>query len=57
MGKGVVDWLGQFRALKKDGYTGALSLETHWRLGGSTPEESTRQSLAGMKALLGQADG
>ena len=52
MGKGVVDWLGQFRALKKDGYTGAVSLETHWRLTGGTPEESTRQSLAGMKELL-----
>ena len=52
MGKGVIDWLGQFRALKKDGYTGAVSLETHWRLTGGTPEESTRQSLAGMKELL-----
>src|SRR5262249_46310770 len=25
MGKGVIDWAGQFRALAKDGYTGALS--------------------------------
>jgi L-ribulose-5-phosphate 3-epimerase len=56
MGKGVVDWLGQFRALRNDGYSGAVSLETHWRLSGSTPEESTRQSLAGMKTLLRRAD-
>lgn len=56
MGKGVVDWLGQFRALKKDGYAGAVSLETHWRLAGGTPEESTRQSLAGMKELLRKTD-
>ena len=56
MGKGVVDWLGQFRALKKDGYAGAVSLETHWRLQGGTPEESTRQSLAGMKELLRKAE-
>ena len=56
MGQGVVDWLGQFRALKKDGYAGAVSLETHWRLQGGTPEESTRQSLAGMKELLRKAD-
>jgi sugar phosphate isomerase/epimerase len=56
MGKGVIDWLGQFRALKKDGYAGAVSLETHWRLTGGTPEESTRQSLAGMKELLRQTD-
>ena len=55
MGKGVVDWLGQFRALKKDGYAGAVSLETHWRLKGGTPEESTRQSLAGMNELLRKA--
>jgi sugar phosphate isomerase/epimerase len=52
MGRGIVDWLGQFRALARDGYTGALSLETHWRLKGGTPEESSRQSMAGMKALL-----
>jgi len=56
MGKAIVDWAGQFQALKKDGYSGALSLETHWRLKGGTPEESTRQSMAGMKALLRKAD-
>jgi len=55
MGKGIVDWAGQFQALKKDGYSGALSLETHWRLKGGTPEESTRQSMAGMKDLLQRA--
>jgi sugar phosphate isomerase/epimerase len=55
MGKGIIDWAGQFRALKNDGYRGALSLETHWRLKGGTPEESTRQSMAGMKELLRKA--
>ena len=55
MGKGIVDWVGQFRALAKDGYTGALSLETHWR-GAGTPEASTRQSMAGMKKLLQKAE-
>lgn len=54
MGKGIIDWVGQFRALRKDGYKGVLSLETHWR-GGGTPEESTRQSMAGMKDLLRRA--
>jgi L-ribulose-5-phosphate 3-epimerase len=52
MGSGTIDWGGQFRALQRDGYRGALSLETHWRLKGGTPEESTRQSMAGMKRLL-----
>ena len=55
MGKGVIDWAGQLRALQRDGYRGALSLETHWRLKGGTAEESTRQSMAGMKELLRKA--
>ena len=54
MGTGVIDWAGQFRALKTDGYRRAVTLETHWR-GAGTPEESTRQSFAGMKELLGKA--
>ena len=54
MGRGVIDWAGQFRALKNDGYRHAVTLETHWR-GAGTPEESTRQSFAGMKELLVKA--
>jgi len=54
MGKGIIDWVGQFRALKKAGYHNAVSLETHWR-GGGTPEESTKQSWAGMKGELQKA--
>jgi sugar phosphate isomerase/epimerase len=26
-----IDWRGQLAALKRDGYRGAISLETHWR--------------------------
>ncbi len=51
MGAGIIDYVGQYRALKKSGYRGTVSLETHWR-GAGTPEESTRQSMAGMKELL-----
>ncbi|PYU07365.1 MAG: sugar phosphate isomerase, partial [Acidobacteria bacterium] len=54
MGKGIIDWVGQFRAFKRDGYRYAVSLETHWRGAGSA-EESTRQSWAGMKAELQEA--
>jgi L-ribulose-5-phosphate 3-epimerase len=54
MGRGVIDWVGQFRALKRDGYHYAVSLETHWR-GAGTPEESSRQSWAGMKEQLQKA--
>jgi len=31
VGDGEVDYHGQLRALKEDGYRGYLSLETHWR--------------------------
>ena len=55
MGKGIIDWVGQFRALRKDGYHGALSLETHWR-GAGTAEESSRVSMRGMKELLAKAE-
>jgi L-ribulose-5-phosphate 3-epimerase len=54
MGGGIIDYVGHYRALKKDGYNGIVSLETHWR-GAGTPEESTRQSMAGMKELLRRA--
>lgn len=55
MGGGVIDWSGQFKALKRDGYHYAVSLETHWS-GGGSPEGSSRKSWAGMKNLLQQAD-
>jgi sugar phosphate isomerase/epimerase len=54
MGRGIIDWVGQFRALNQDGYSAAASLETHWR-GAGTPEASSDQSLAGMRALLARA--
>jgi sugar phosphate isomerase/epimerase len=54
MGGGIIDYVGQYRALKKDGYRGVVSLETHWR-GAGTSEESSRQSMAGMKDLLRRA--
>ena len=54
VGKGIIDWVGQFEALKKAGYNLGVSLETHWR-GAGTPEESSRQSWAGMKADLQKA--
>jgi L-ribulose-5-phosphate 3-epimerase len=55
MGGGIIDWVGQFKALKRDGYHYAVSLETHWS-GGGSPEESSRESWAGMKKLLQEAD-
>jgi sugar phosphate isomerase/epimerase len=54
MGQGLINWVGQFKALKSDGYHHAVSLETHWRGAGSA-EESTIQSWAGMKEELQKA--
>lgn len=54
MGKGFVDWVGQFKALKRDGYHHAVSLETHWRGAGSA-EDSTIASWAGMRDALRKA--
>jgi sugar phosphate isomerase/epimerase len=51
VGGGMIDWVGQFKALAAQGYDKAVSLETHWR-GGGTPEESSRISMKGLKADL-----
>ena len=55
MGGGMIDWAGQFKALRRDGYHFAVSLETHWS-GGGSPEECSRKSWAGMKKLLQEAN-
>jgi sugar phosphate isomerase/epimerase len=54
MGKGIIDYAEQFRAMLRDGYRGTMSLETHWD-GGGTPEESSRICMAGTKELLRKA--
>ncbi len=54
VGGGVVDWVGQLEALKRDGFHYGLSLETHWK-GGGTPEASSRASMAGLKKSLREA--
>lgn len=53
-GNPAIDWVGQFRALVRDGYRRVVSLETHWRGAGSA-EASTAQSWAGMKGALQKA--
>lgn len=54
VGRGNIDFVGQFRALKAGGYRGPITLETHWRGGGSI-EASTRESMVGLKAALKSA--
>jgi sugar phosphate isomerase/epimerase len=54
VGTGVVDWVGQIKALVRQNYHSGLSMETHWR-GAGTPEASTRQSFAGLLTALRKA--
>ena len=55
VGEGMVDWEGQLRALQRDGFRHALSLETHWRGAGSA-EASTRMSMDGLRKALRKAE-
>ena len=55
VGRGVVDWQGQFRALIKDGYHGTMSLETHYRRPDGDKKESTRESLEGLLKVLAKS--
>jgi sugar phosphate isomerase/epimerase len=59
IGEGEIDYVGQFAALKNDGYTGWISLETHYRPetgsapdGKGTPEEGSRPCLAALRKLI-----
>jgi L-ribulose-5-phosphate 3-epimerase len=54
MGRGIIDYEAQFRAMLRDGYRGTMSLETHWN-GTGNMEESSRQAMAGTKVLLRKA--
>ncbi len=54
VGGGIVDWVGQFRALRRANYHSGVSLETHWR-GAGTPEASSRISMQGIKDTLSKA--
>lgn len=52
VGEGEIDYAGQFAALAKAGYGGAISLETHYKAPNGDPEASSRACLAGMKRLV-----
>jgi len=42
VGEGIIDWQGQFKALLASDYSGAVSLETHWRPTALTEEQLNR---------------
>jgi len=53
VGQGEFDNLGQIRALLKDGYRGAWSLETHWR-SPQGKEHASRTSLTALLKIIAQ---
>ena len=54
VGEGSIDYPGQFAALKADGYDGFISLETHYRSEGKTPEECSRLCLDPLRRMLAE---
>ena len=52
VGEGDIDYVGQFDALRRDGYTGYISLETHYVPEGGTPEEGSRACLAALRRFI-----
>ena len=52
VGGGFIDFKGQFAALRKDGYSGTMSLETHYRRPDGNKVESTRESLEGLLKVV-----
>ncbi len=52
VGGGFIDFRGQFKALREDGYDGTISLETHYRRADGNSVESTRESLAGLLEVI-----
>ena len=57
VGRGQIDYVSQFRALRRDGYQGPLSLETHWHpvpRGQTEPDRiaDSRTSFEGIRAAL-----
>lgn len=52
IGEGDIDYTGHFAALRRDGYQGYLSLETHYVPQGGTPEEGSRACLAALRRIV-----
>jgi L-ribulose-5-phosphate 3-epimerase len=55
VGGGKIDYVGQFRALLKDGYTGTMSLETHYLNAAKDKEASSRESMDGILDVIRNA--
>jgi sugar phosphate isomerase/epimerase len=47
LGEMGLDWKGQIAALVRDGYTGGISLETHWRGPGGDSDRMQTSTICG----------
>jgi len=52
VGEGMIDFHGQFAALRDDGYDGTMSLETAYSRPDGNKVESTRECLEGLLRVL-----
>jgi sugar phosphate isomerase/epimerase len=52
IGGGQIDYVGQFRAILKDGFTGTMSLETHYLNAAKDREASSRESMDGLLKVI-----
>ena len=52
LGEGAIDWVGQFAALKQDGYEGYINLETHWPGPGGNKLEGSRICGRNLKKMV-----
>ncbi len=63
IGQGDLDWPAQIRALIDDGYSGHISLETHWHPEGRSRAQNSHDSFMGLRqavqaaAALGSGEG
>ncbi len=55
IGGGKIDYVGQFRALVKDGYKGTMSLETHYLNTAKDKQASSRESMEGLLKAIREA--
>ena len=53
LGEGAIDWKGQFAALKRDGYSGYIHLETHWAGPGGNKLEGSKICGRNLKKMVG----
>ena len=52
IGSGDIDYVGHFAALRESGYTGALSLETHYKGPNGDAESASRECLEALIKMI-----